>query len=220
MAEKVYKDPDVGDVIIRKDSRCRRVTLRVHPFKGVRISVPSYVSYDFALQFFLTKKDWVIGTLESQRKKIPESVPQMDANELAGYIESLRLKAKIVLIPKTAYLAQKYGFKIQKVTIKHNKSNWGSCSTRGNINLNLSLVLVPSLLQDYVILHELAHLKHQNHGEMFHALVEKMCQDRFFELLSEGDELAEKLLPEIKKTHAAYPVEHVLEKSIKNYRPV
>lgn len=90
-------------------------------------------------------------------------------------VESLRAQAKATLPPRLAELAAAHGFKYNKVFIKNNVSNWGSCSSLGNINLNLRLVTLPQELQDYVMLHELCHLKYLNHGREFHALLESVC---------------------------------------------
>lgn len=90
-------------------------------------------------------------------------------------VERLREEAKAYLPGRLADLASQYGFTYNDVRIKHNVSNWGSCSTRGNINLNLNLMRVPAHLQDYVMLHELCHLRHMNHGPKFHALLESLC---------------------------------------------
>ena len=90
-------------------------------------------------------------------------------------VEMLRAKAKEVLPPQLAQLASQHGFHYNKVFIKNNISNWGSCSSLGNINLNLRLVTLPDELRDYVMLHELCHLKHMNHGPKFHALLESVC---------------------------------------------
>ena len=76
---------------------------------------------------------------------------------------------------RLAELAKEYSFEYNQVRIKHNVSNWGSCSRKGNINLNLNLVRVPEDLRDYVLLHELCHLRHPNHGPEFHALLESLC---------------------------------------------
>lgn len=90
-------------------------------------------------------------------------------------IEELRAQAKRELPPRLAELAARHGFVYRKVFIKNNRSNWGSCSSLGNINLNLRLVTLPQELQDYVMLHELCHLKYLNHGPQFHALLESVC---------------------------------------------
>ena len=95
--------------------------------------------------------------------------------EQAAEVERLRIQAKAALPPRLAELAALHGFTYNKVRIKHNVSNWGSCSRKGNINLNLNLMRVPEDLRDYVMLHELCHLRHPNHGPDFHALLESLC---------------------------------------------
>lgn len=72
------------------------------------------------------------------------------------------------------------------MTIKHNSSNWGSCSRAGNINLNLNLIRLPEPLCDYVLLHELCHLKEPNHGPRFHALLERLCLSNIRHLIDLG----------------------------------
>ena len=97
--------------------------------------------------------------------------------ELAAEVERLRIQAKAALPPRLAELAALHGFTYNSVRIKHNVSNWGSCSELGNINLNLNLMRVPEHLRDYVMLHELCHLRYMNHGPEFHALLEEVCPD-------------------------------------------
>lgn len=99
------------------------------------------------------------------RRKLPET-PEVAA---------LREKAKSFLPGRVAELAALHGFAYNRVSVKHNVSNWGSCSAKGNINLNLNLMRLPSDLRDYVILHELCHLRQMNHGPEFHALLESVC---------------------------------------------
>ncbi|MBR4133915.1 MAG: M48 family metallopeptidase [Bacteroidales bacterium] len=97
--------------------------------------------------------------------------------EQAAEVERLRIQAKAALPPRLAELAALHGFTYNTVRIKHNVSNWGSCSELGNINLNLNLMRVPEHLRDYVMLHELCHLRYMNHGPEFHALLEDFCPD-------------------------------------------
>ncbi len=110
-------------------------------------------------------------------------------------VEVLREEAKLLLPQKAALFAEQYGFKFRNLTIKHNSSNWGSCSRAGNINLNLNLVRLPEPLCDYVILHELCHLKEPNHGSRFHTLLEALCLCNIRHLLSLGSPDAEKYIP-------------------------
>lgn len=170
--DKSYIDPDVGTVLLRKNPRSRRITLRVNPRKGVTVTMPYLVPFRAGIEFFKSKKGWVLDTLEKQRGKfLDEPVPSPED------IEAMRKKAKEVLPARLAELAEEYSFKYNQVRIKHNVSNWGSCSRKGNINLNLNLVRLPDELRDYVLLHELCHLRHPDHGPGFHALLESLCPD-------------------------------------------
>lgn len=102
-----------------------------------------------------------------RRRKLPET-PE---------VAELRAAAKAYLPGRLRELAAAHGFTVNQVRIKHNVSNWGSCSTKGNVNLNLNLMRLPQELQDYVMLHELCHLRYMNHGPEFHALLESLCPD-------------------------------------------
>lgn len=89
-------------------------------------------------------------------------------------IEVLRQEAKFYLPQRTHQLAAQYGITIRKVFIKHVKTRWGSCSTAGNINLSLYLMLLPDSWIDYVITHELAHIQHPNHSVAFWSHLENL----------------------------------------------
>lgn len=89
-------------------------------------------------------------------------------------VEVLRQEAKAYLPQRTHQLAAQHGITIRKVFIKHVKTRWGSCSTAGNINLSLYLMLLPDPWIDYVINHELAHIRHPNHSMAFWAHLEDL----------------------------------------------
>ncbi len=88
--------------------------------------------------------------------------------------EVLRFEAKKYLMPRLNELAKKHGFTFNNVYIKNLKSRWGSCSGKNNINLNLHLMRLPEYLSDFIILHELCHTVHKNHGAHFHELLNKI----------------------------------------------
>lgn len=216
--EKIYRDPQIGDVVFRKSTRSRSISIRVHPVKGVSVSVPYIVPYSVAQAFFHTRRQWILETMARQKEKYKD-VPQASPQE----VEALRRQAKAELPPRLAELAQRYGFVYKRVTIKHNASNWGSCSTLGNINLNLNVVRLPKILQDYVLLHELCHLRHQDHGHAFHLLLEHVLTDNLVKSMSEeGKSDAERtLIMEIARkaavSKARYPLDHTITRSIKRF---
>jgi len=94
-----------------------------------------------------------------------------------GITEAIRIEAKNFLPQRVKDLAGKYGFSYRKVFVKNAKTLWGSCSSKNNINLNLNLMRLPEKLQDYIIIHELAHTVHRNHGVKFWKLLDHCFGD-------------------------------------------
>jgi predicted metal-dependent hydrolase len=210
---RIINDPQIGQVLMKKSTRARRISLRVHPVKGVSITVPYIVPYMAAEAFFKLKRQWVIETMDRQKDKFKDIQP-VSRDE----IDQLRKKAKAELPSRLDVLAARYGFAYNKVTIKHNSSNWGSCSARNNINLNLNIVRLPKALQDYILLHELCHLRHHDHGHGFHLLLEHVLTDNLLKLVDAKDETALELARKAAVSKAKYPADYVMTKAIKQYR--
>ena len=210
---RIINDPQIGQVLMKKSTRARRISLRVHPVKGVSITVPYIVPYMAAEAFFKLKRQWVIETMVRQKDKFKD-VPSASADE----IERLRKIAKASLPARLEELASRYGFAYNKVTIKHNATNWGSCSARNNINLNLNIVRLPEALQDYILLHELCHLRHHDHGHGFHLLLEHVLTDNLLKQVDAKDEIALELARKAAVSKAKYPADYVMTKAIKQYR--
>ena len=213
--EKIYVDPEIGEVTFRKSVRSRSISIRVHPVKGVSVSVPYIVPYAAAMAFFQTRRGWVLETMAKQKERFKDvTVPTGEE------IEELRRRAKKELPPRLAEFASRYGFLYNRVAIKHNATNWGSCSAKGNINLNLSIVRLPKVLQDYVLLHELCHLRHHDHGHGFHLLLEHVLTDNLLKQVDAGDALAVEIARKAATSRAKYPVDYVMTRAIKQYRVV
>ena len=212
---KVYVDPEIGEVLFRKSVRSRSIGIRVHPVKGVSVSVPYIVPYAVAQAFFQSRRTWILETIAKQKEKYADAVIPSEAE-----IEALRRKAKAELPHRLAELAARYGFSYNRVAIKHNASNWGSCSARSNINLNLNIVRLPKILQDYVLLHELCHLRHQDHGHGFHLLLEHVLTDNLLKCVDAGDSFAAEIARKAAVSKAKYPVDFVMTRAIKQYRVV
>ena len=215
--EKVIIDPQIGEVVFRKSMRSRNISIRVHPVKGVSVTVPYMLPYAAARLFFEARRDWIIQTMARQKEQ-SRNVHVATQDE----IESLRRQAKAELPSRLAELAARYGFTYNRVSIKHNATNWGSCSSKGNINLNLSIMRLPRVLQDYVLLHELCHLRHQDHGHGFHLLLEHVLTDHIVRMLEtaspEDRPLAAELARKAAISKARYPLDYTLTRAIKQYR--
>ena len=211
MKEKVHIDPVLGEVTLQKSTRARRISIRVHPSRGILVTVPFYAPYAMGVAFLESRRDWAQAALERSRERNADLPEGED-------IESLRAQAKAYLPVRLKELADRYGFRYNRVTIKHNTSNWGSCSSKGNINLNLNLMRVPRPLQDYILLHELTHLRYANHGPAFHAELERLLADHLACNAGESDFM--EFMPKIAGSRARWPVSRVLERALKAFRPV
>ena len=219
---KILMDPEIGEVTFRKSLRSRSISIRVHPVKGVSVSVPYIVPYAAARLFFEARREWILETMARQKERLKDVRPAAP-----GEIEALRRQAKAELPPRLAGLAARYGFIYNKVTIKHNASNWGSCSSKGNINLNLNIVRLPKVLQDYILLHELCHLRHQDHGHAFHLLLEHVLTDNLMHLLDSAASvppsdhaIASDLARKAAASKARYPLDYTMTRAIKQYRVI
>ena len=219
-SEKIHSDPEIGDVVLRKSSRCRRMSIRIHPVRGVSVTMPYMVPYAAAVLFLNAKRQWVTDTIARQKERV-RSVPRASVNE----IEAMRRQAKDLLPVRLSLLASRYGFEYNRVTIKHNSTNWGSCSARGNINLNLNIVRLPEVLQDYILLHELCHLRHQDHGHAFHLLLEHVLTDNLVRMLPEKQvtdpdynlSLACAIARKAAASKARYPLDYTFTRAIRQY---
>lgn len=212
---KIIIDPEIGEVLIAKSDRSRSISIRVHPVRGVRVSVPKLVPYAAAIAFFKMKRGWVLEVMAKQKERFKDmKVASPDE------VSELRRRAKTELPPRLAELASRYGFAYNRVAIKHNATNWGSCSTKNNINLNINIVRLPLVLQDYILLHELCHLRHHDHSDAFHLLLEHLLTDNLMRRLGEGDDLSKSLARKAAVSKARYPIDYTMSRTIKQYRLV
>jgi len=107
-------------------------------------------------------------------------LPDIELPESQAYIEDCltavyRYEAKVLLPQRLKELAGKNGFSYQRVSIRNNRRNWGSCSSQNNISLNLQMMKLPDHLIDYILLHELVHTQIKNHGPKFWAKLDQLC---------------------------------------------
>ena len=111
----------------------------------------------------------------------------LNAENSRSYLENVivgiyRYEAKKLLPSKLNELALKHGFQFNKITIRNNKRNWGSCSSKNNISLNLQMMKLPDELIEYILLHELVHTKIKNHGPIFWQKLDELTNFKAREL--------------------------------------
>ena len=167
MTTKTFTHPDLPTPIrLTKSPRAKILSIKIEPFKPVKLTIPKRISYRTAKKFLLSQIKWVkksIAKMEKyeQEQKITQ-LPPIDKNY-----------AKTTLTTRLNYLAQKYNFTYNRVFIKNQRTLWGSCSPANNINLNMNLIRLSQELIDYVILHELVHTVIKSHGKKFWKKLDK-----------------------------------------------
>lgn len=160
-------DPEFGDIRVVR-AKTRYIRLKVEPDGRLSATMPTYGT-------LISLK----ALIEKNRKKLRKSIANLP--EFHKYsneeIKQIRKKAKEYLPVRVEFLAQKYGFRYNKLSFRNQKTRWGSCSSDNNISLNIALVTMPARLIDYVILHELTHTIEKNHSKNFWQKLGQVCPD-------------------------------------------
>ncbi len=152
--------PDVGPVVLAISKRAKYLRITVRPDRAVRLTIPRGVSVKRARQFLNSRIPWIkkhvrrFEELEKSREQVP--LPRIG-----------KARARAVLVERLEDLAELHDFRFNKISIRNQKTKWGSCSARNNISLNMNLTRLPAELTDYVILHELVHTRIKNHSKQF-----------------------------------------------------
>jgi predicted metal-dependent hydrolase len=152
----------IGAVLFQPSARARRIIITVRPGRGVRVAVPRRSSIEAALKFVQAKKPW----LQKHLDRIKQYEKQKQAFSDV-FLNIDKAAARQQIISRLSQLAKQHGFTYSKVSIRNQRTRWGSCSGKGSISLNMKLVALPPELLDYVILHELVHTRIHNHSKRF-----------------------------------------------------
>ncbi len=151
--------------------RARRYVIRVRPDGSVRVTVPRWGSTRRAQHFAEQQRSWI----ERQRRRVAERQGHATVAYSAEQLKEFRARARKELPDELHRLAAVNGLTVARVSVRNQKSRWGSCSPNGHICLNWRLVLMPDVVRDYVLIHELTHLKRLDHSPSFWRLVAKAC---------------------------------------------
>ena len=156
------------EYMLRQSSRAKRMRLTVRRDGTVALTVPARFSELAAERFLREKAGWVMSKVDYFGKLLP--VAPILHHGRRDYLKH-KEAARAVIEAKVRQFGALYGYSHGRISVKNQKSCWGSCSRRGNLNFNYKLLFLPEKLQDYVIIHELCHLKELNHSQKFWGLV-------------------------------------------------
>jgi predicted metal-dependent hydrolase len=152
---------------LQKSARAKRLRISVLPGGEVRVTVPRRVPLYAAEAFVRAKQKWLLGAVARMKSIAPKKQAGGTRAEFLKYKEAARALARERLAHFNAF----YGFDYQKISIRNQKTRWGSCSKDGNLSFNYQIVLLPAELSDYIIVHELCHTRELNHSPAFWLLV-------------------------------------------------
>jgi predicted metal-dependent hydrolase len=152
---------------VRPHARARSLRIRVHPGGRVSVTVPRRCSYALVASFLEQNRGWIERTRETLLR-VPAPKTKSDAHaEYLLHKEAARRRAYVLI----ARLAPVYDLTVRAVSIRDQKSRWGSCSRSGTLSFNYRIALMPESLAEYIVAHELSHLIEFNHSSRFWAQV-------------------------------------------------
>ena len=162
------------NVEVRRSKR-KSAIIKITADMQIVVFVPLYVSDNEIEKMVISKSKWI----DEHMLKVQSTIDERSKLEKITFEQVKELADQAVeYIPKRVkYYAEKENFVYNKITIKNLVSRWGSCSTKGNLNFNCLLMLTPDYVIDYIVVHELCHLREMNHSEKFWAEVEKIMHD-------------------------------------------
>lgn len=162
------------DIKITKSKR-KTISLQIKPDGSMELKVPLQTTNAQIQEFLNQKSDWINKHLQAvkERQQQMSQIKSLTMEE----IRDLANQALEVIPKRVSYFAEIVGVTYGKITIRNQKSKWGSCSSKGNLNFNCLLMLMPTEVQDYIVVHELCHRKEMNHSPKFWAEVRKVLPD-------------------------------------------
>jgi predicted metal-dependent hydrolase len=159
-------------VVFARHPRAKRYVLRVADDGRVRVTIPRWGSRREASLFVDSQRRWI----EIQLRRARERQARRPARDLERD-RTLRERAARELPARLFELAEHVGLAVAKVSVRNQRWRWGSCSRNGHICLNWRLVEMPESVRDYVLIHELMHLRRMDHSPAFWKLVAGACPD-------------------------------------------
>ena len=155
-------------------SRRKSISLEISRQGRILVRAPFSMRDAEIARFVSGKEEWIRTHLEKVRQIRDQAFGQRLTGE---EIRALADRARREIPPRVEMFARKAGVSYGRITIRNQKSRWGSCSSRGNLNFNCLLMLAPPGVTDYVIVHELCHRIEMNHSARFWAEVERVMPD-------------------------------------------
>ncbi len=148
-------------------SKRKTLAVQIEQSGNVKVRAPLRMSEREINKFLLSKKSWIERNVRDRQRQPAETLPKITDTELREMFE----KAKVIIPERVRYYAPLVGVSYGRITVRNQKTRWGSCSGKGNLNFNCLLMMTPPEVLDAIVVHELCHRKQMNHSREFYAEV-------------------------------------------------
>lgn len=161
--------------MLRKSMRARRVRITVRAGGAVVLTVPARMPSGAGERFLREKAAWVLRTI-ARFKTVERPLFALRRRSRRDYMR-YRDQALALVTHKAAQFSARYGVAYGRISVRNQRTCWGSCSKKGNLNFNYRILFLPERVQDYIVVHEVCHLREFNHAPAFWNLVAQMIPD-------------------------------------------
>lgn len=168
MKKKITIQNEKIEYAIRKNRKAKRLKMTIYCGGDVIITVPWRMNFLNVERFIRQNSEWVIEKLKKMKREREHSI---FVKHNPKEYRQLKDAARKLALERLEKWSEIYGIKYNRVFIRNQKTRWGSCSSSGNLNFNYKILLLPRRYADYIIVHELCHIKEFNHSKRFWNLV-------------------------------------------------
>ncbi len=150
---------------LKRYKRSKRVNMIMHHDGMLVVTAPQRYPLLLIERILRKNQQWILARHKKNTSQNNVTIEKVVVRHVKDYVRTL-------VEQKCAYYNRYYHFSYQRISIRQQRTRWGSCSTQGNLNFNMRLIYLPEHLRNYVIVHELCHLQEMNHSASFWSLVE------------------------------------------------
>ena len=151
----------------------KTLAIQILPDGSVKVRAPKRCPKSTIECFLNEKVSWILKHVNKAMQNPPVMKNLLSVQERNRYIKI----ARDIFTQKTAYYASILNVTYGRISIREQKTRWGSCSSEGNLNFNWRLIFAPEEVLDYIVVHELAHRREMNHSQAFYAIVKSILPD-------------------------------------------
>ncbi len=154
---------------LKVSNRAKRMRLAVYCDGDFVVTTPKNTSHNIIEKFIISRSKWILDKMDFFKSLEKSSL----IKDTKATFEKYKEEAQLLAEKKVEEYNRIYKFRFNKIAIKNQKTRWGSCSKKGNLNFNYKIAILPEPLADYIVVHELCHLGEFNHSQKFWNLVAK-----------------------------------------------